>query len=86
MAWFRKIKAGLVTQDIANFVGETGNVFFNVETGELRLSDGVTPGGLPIYSTSGGGGPGGGTVIDGGSPTTVFSGAPGQSLIDGGSP
>lgn len=83
MAWFRKIKAGLVTQDIANFVGETGNVFFNVETGEFRLSDGVTPGGLPIYGSGFGGG--GLSIIDGGAPDTNFS-APGSSLIDGGGP
>lgn len=56
MAWFRKVKAGLVKEDIAQFVGEEGNIFFNVETGEIRLSDGVTPGGLPV---AGGGGAGG---------------------------
>jgi hypothetical protein len=50
VAFLRKIKAGLVKFDVTEFVGDTGNIFFNVETGELRLSDGVTPGGLPIYS------------------------------------
>jgi hypothetical protein len=50
MTFFRKIKAGLVKDDIARFVGEEGNIFFNVETGELRLSDGITPGGIPISS------------------------------------
>lgn len=48
MAWFRKVKAGLVKDEITNYVGEYGNIFFNIETGELRLSDGVTPFGLPI--------------------------------------
>ena len=62
MAFFRKIKAGLVKDEITDFIGEVGNIFFNVETGELRLSDGVTPGGLPIYS-QGGGGPGGNAGI-----------------------
>ena len=60
MAHFRKIKAGLVKSEITNYVGERGNIFFDVETGELRLSDGVTPFGLPIL---GGGGTGGGHVI-----------------------
>lgn len=57
--WFRKIKAGLVKDEISNFVGEEGNIFFNVATGEFRLSDGVTPGGLPI----GGGGGGGAALV-----------------------
>lgn len=60
MAFLRKIKAGLVKFDVTEFVGDSGNIFFNVETGELRLSDGVTPGGLPIYSQ----GPGGGASIN----------------------
>lgn len=55
MAYFRKIKAGLVKDDIENFVGEEGNIFFNVETGELRLSDGTTPGGIGIGGGGGGG-------------------------------
>jgi hypothetical protein len=49
MSYFRKVSAGLVKEDITEFVGEVGNIFFNVDTGELRLSDGVTPGGLEIY-------------------------------------
>ena len=59
MAFFRKIAAGLVKSDITKFVGEIGNVFFNIETGQMYLSDGVTPGGIPI--TMGGGGGGGNT-------------------------
>lgn len=58
MSYFRKVKAGLVHGDIALFVGEIGNIFFNIDTGELRLSDGVTPGGLPIF-----GGGGSGSII-----------------------
>ena len=49
MSYFRKVPAGLVKEDITEFVGEVGNIFFNIDTGELRLSDGVTPGGLEIY-------------------------------------
>lgn len=55
MANFRKIKAGLVKGDIEEFVGEEGNLFFNVETGELRLSDGLTPGGTAVGGGGGGG-------------------------------
>ena len=58
MAWFRKIRAGLVKSPITDFVGEEGHIFFNIETGEFRLSDGVTPHGHPICTC--GGGPGGG--------------------------
>lgn len=54
MAFFRKIKAGLVKNNIDDFVGEEGNIFFNVETGEFRLSDGVTPGGISLGSGGGG--------------------------------
>lgn len=66
--WFRKIKAGLVKDEISNFVGEEGNIFFNVNTGEFRLSDGVTPGGLPIGGGGGGGGPALITVEQNGTP------------------
>jgi len=31
------------------FVGERGRLFYDENTGELRLSDGVTPGGNPIH-------------------------------------
>lgn len=58
MGFFRKIKAGLVNHPIEQFVGEVGNMFFDIDTGELRLSDGVTPGGIPIF-----GGGGAGTVV-----------------------
>jgi hypothetical protein len=54
MAFLRKIKAGLVKTDIETFVGEEGNLFFNIETGELRLSNGSTPGGTSV--TGGGSG------------------------------
>ena len=57
MAFLRKIKAGLVKTEIEEFIGEEGNIFFNVTTGELRLSNGTTPGGISLGS-------GGGTVND----------------------
>lgn len=37
-----------------DYVGEVGRIFYNEETGELRLSDGVTPYGLPIFTSGGG--------------------------------
>jgi hypothetical protein len=58
--FFRKVSAGLVKADIDNFVGEVGNLFFGIENGEFRLSDGVTPGGIPLGT---GGGSGGGYIL-----------------------
>jgi hypothetical protein len=54
---FRKIRASLVNSDVEQFVGEIGNLFFDIDTGTLRLSDGETPGGS-VVSGSGGGSPG----------------------------
>jgi hypothetical protein len=34
-----------------NYVGHLGRLFYSSNTGEIRLSDGVTPGGLPIPIT-----------------------------------
>ena len=55
MAFIRKIKAGLVKQDRTEFIGEDGNIFFNIDTGQFYISDGVTPGGFPIGGGGGGG-------------------------------
>jgi hypothetical protein len=55
MAFFRKIKAGLVKSEIEEYVGEQGQLFFNVETGELRLGDDVTPGGISVGGSGEGG-------------------------------
>jgi len=52
---FRKVAAGLVKSDINTFVGEPGTIFFDTETGEFRLSNGLTPGGIPLGSGGGGG-------------------------------
>jgi hypothetical protein len=54
---FRKIVAGLVKAPVEQFVGEPGNLFFDINDGALRISDGATPGGF-IVSSSGGGGSG----------------------------
>lgn len=54
MSYFRKLKAGLVKDNIETFVGEEGNIFFNIDTGEFRLSDGVTLGGISLGVGGGG--------------------------------
>ena len=49
----RKVKAGGVNATIDDFVGEKGIIFYDQETGRLRLSDGHTPGGVEIYPSAG---------------------------------
>ena len=56
MGLVRKIKAGLVKISVNDFVGEDGNIFFDIEDGVMRLSDGATPGGIPLSSGGGEGG------------------------------
>ena len=42
----QKIKSGrVITLPVENFVGSKGEIFFDEDTGILRLGDGVTPGG-----------------------------------------
>ena len=60
MGLVRKIKAGLVKVSVNDFVGHDGNVFFDIDDGIMRLSDGTTPGGIPL---SGGGGEGGASTF-----------------------
>lgn len=51
MALIRKIKAGrIVTLDLDEFVGEYGTIFYDEDIGELRISDGVKPGGDPVVA------------------------------------
>jgi hypothetical protein len=52
----RKIKAGLVKISVNDFVGEDGNIFFDIDDGIMRLSDGTTPGGVPLSASSAEGG------------------------------
>ena len=50
----QKIKSGRVLlSNISNFVGNSGQLFYDEETGQLRISDGVTPGGHPILGLIG---------------------------------
>ena len=51
-----KLFSSRVKTDVYNFVGESGRIFYNEESGELRISDGHTPYGLPIYSSNQGSG------------------------------
>ena len=58
----KKIQAGRINTITANaYVGEYGTIFYNEALGDLRLSDGVTLGGVPLNVGSGGGS-GNGTV------------------------
>jgi len=53
----KKIEAGrVITKTIDTFIGTEGTIFYDEQTGELRLSDGVTPGGIPIGGGAGGNG------------------------------
>ena len=53
----QKIKSGRVLNvEAANFVGERGSIFYDEYTGELRLSNGETPGGI-LITTGGSPGP-----------------------------
>ncbi len=60
MAFIRKIKGSLVRQDSSIYVGEDTYLFYDIDTGCIRRSDGVTPGGVPldIGCFGGAGGPG----------------------------
>lgn len=48
-----KIKASRVNnvQSVDSYIGEKGILFFNFANGVIRLSDGITPGGVPIPYT-----------------------------------
>lgn len=46
----RKIAAAQGLFNLDEYVGEQGYIFYDVETGELRLSDGSTPGGFPLLT------------------------------------
>ena len=47
-----KLFSSRIKTDVYNFVGESGRIFYNEESGELRISDGQTPYGSPIYSSN----------------------------------
>lgn len=67
----QKIKSGRVTSlDADQFIGDLGQIFYNEAIGDLRLSDGVSPGGTPLL-LSGGSGSGNATMIVSPSPPTT---------------
>lgn len=47
----RKFRAGQSSYSADTYVGTHGTIFYNEDTGELRLSDGITPGGIAIPIT-----------------------------------
>lgn len=52
----QKIKSGrIITVEASTYVGDKGIIFYDEDTPQLRLSDGITPGGIPF---TGGGGTG----------------------------
>lgn len=51
----QKIKSGrVITVDAVSFVGDKGTIFYDEDVAQLRLSDGITPGGI-LFSTGTGG-------------------------------
>jgi hypothetical protein len=44
-----KISSGITQTQFNSYVGDVGRLFYNLSTGELRISDGQTPKGLPVY-------------------------------------
>lgn len=72
----RKIKAGRVsTVSVDTFVGEQGTIFYDDVTGEIRLADGITVGGVMTFST------GNILAIDGGTAATSYTA---EITVDGG--
>ena len=64
-----------------NYVGHTGRLFYDSATGEIRISDGTTPGGLPIpvtiatSTTAGSVKPGPGFTVDAGGLLSLNAGS-----------
>jgi len=56
MAFIRKIKGSLVKLDSSEYVGEDTYLFYDIDTGCIRRSDGVTPGGVEVGPGCGGSG------------------------------
>jgi hypothetical protein len=71
----QKIKSGRITTIEADeYVGVIGTIFYNEEIGDLRLSDGITIGGIPINTGSGGGGGDATIIVSATAPTGVLTG------------
>ena len=81
MTQIRKIWTSKFTNDINEYVGRDGEIFYASGELELRFSDGVTPGGLPFTPGGGGSGttgPAGPAGPAGPSGVSGFSGVSGQ--------
>jgi hypothetical protein len=78
----QKIKSGRINTVVADaYVGEIGTIFYNQDIGDLRLSDGVSLGGIPLVLGGGGSGGGGNaTMIV--SPTPPATNVPGTMWWD----
>jgi hypothetical protein len=50
----QKIKSGRVSAEANSYIGSRGVIFYDETYGDLRLSDGATPGGIPLLSSSSG--------------------------------
>jgi hypothetical protein len=82
----QKIKSGrIITVPVTEYIGQSGTIFYDEEIGELRLSNGITPGGQPIYTNSTGTNTGtnSGSVVADAFKTLVVSGQ--TSLVATGS-
>jgi hypothetical protein len=65
----QKIKSGrIITVTADAYVGDQGTIFYDEGIGKLRLSNGRTPGGIPIAADASN------IAIDGGSPTSNYGG------------
>lgn len=71
---FRAYTEKLGATEASNFIGNEGDLFYDPNTSTLRVSNGVTPGGIPV---SGGGGGGGISLTD----LSVSSTAPGTAAL-----
>tara|TARA_R110000737_G_scaffold140661_2_gene171449 strand:+ start:5300 stop:6337 length:1038 start_codon:yes stop_codon:yes gene_type:complete len=80
---FRKIKGSFKNKDISTHVIEDTYLAHDTVTGQLRIGDGVTPGGT-LVTTSGGGGGGGTTLFVADDSATVEIASGGSLYIQGG--
>ena len=83
MTQIRKIWTSKFTNDINEYVGRDGEIFYASGEVELRFSDGVTPGGLPFTPGGGGSGTTGPTGSPGASGYSGYSGAIGLQGYSG---
>jgi hypothetical protein len=57
----QKLRGQRVNYDIDTFIARTGVIFYSEDQSDLRIGDGITPGGIPL--TIGGGGDGSGYIL-----------------------